>query len=145
MILIFHNKASCLLMVLFCFLAFQQSNAQSMRQDITKLVPATSVAVLKSNFSRDESVKMVYHKPNKSFQNSINNDVLSDNVVLSGVDIINGKRNTSNFNKANATDLVKLEATSLINYKTPPHSKASKTTISGVDLIKDKNPIIHPP
>ena len=144
MILIFHNKASCLLMVLFCFLIIQQSKAQSMRQNKTQLVPATSVAVLKSNFSRDETVKVVYHKPNRSLHNSINNDVLSNNVVISGVDIINGKSNTINYNQVNATELVKVEATSLIDYEISPYSKASKTTISAVDLIKGKDPIIYP-
>ena len=88
-------------------------SARYTSRDITQLVPATSVSVLKSNFSRDESVKMVYHKPNRSIQNSINKDVLSSNVVISGVDIINGKSNKSNFNKTNATELVKVEATSL--------------------------------
>ena len=144
MILIFHNKASCLLMVLFCFLIIQQSKAQSMRQNKTQLVPATSVAVLKSNFNRDETVKVVYHKPNRSLHNLINNDVLSNNVVISGVDIINGKSNAIKYNQVNATELVKAEATSLIDYDIPPYSKASKTTISGVDLIKGKDPIIYP-
>ena len=144
MTLIFHNKASCLFMVLFCFLIIQQSKAQSMRQNKTQLVPATSVAVLKSNFSRDETVKVVYHKVQSSIHNSISDDVLSQNITISGVEIINGKSNKTNFNQANATDFAKVEATSLINYNVYPKSKVSKTTISGVDLIRDKNSIIYP-
>ena len=87
---------------------------------------------------------MVYHKPNRSLHNSINNEVLSNNVVISGVDIINGKSNAINYNQVNATELVKVEATSLIDYDISLYSKASKTTISGVDLIKGKDPIIYP-
>ena len=144
MILNFHDKALWSLMVLYYLLVIQKSNAQEINQNKIQLVPATTLSVLKSNFSRHEEVKLVYHKVQSSIHNSISDDVLSQNITISGVEIINGKSNKTNFNQVNATDFAKVEATSLINYNVYPKSKVSKTTISGVDLIRDKNSIIYP-
>ena len=83
----------------------------------TLQVSATSVAVKKSNYSRTETVKLVYHKPQKSIYSSINDDILTEKIVISGVDIINDKNYVSNKKQTNATDLAKVEATSLIKYE----------------------------
>ena len=105
----------------------------------TSLVPATSTAVLKERYNRDETVKLISHPAKKSIQNSINNKVLSQEIIISGVHIINEKNNSSQNGLIDATEIANIDGTSLTEeiFNT---AEVSKTSISGVDIILEKQP-----
>ena len=93
----------------------------------------------KSKLLKNISKEVKYVKSNKTITRDFDNNALSDEVKISGVEIIDSKNKVSKKNHSiGATDLANISPTSLL-CKSLESSEVSKTSISGVELISKKN------